>query len=226
MPEDDSFLLLQAASDDVFVELAGELKHLARTTDGNGMERMDAGIRGVEQQAQLVGEGQDTNPLLRRQVALGPDFLVGEGRSELLRRGQSHSQQLRIELGHGQRSRRQIARPRNADVLGHRARHLEHALNRLQPLLAVGHAELVHQVQAVQRIDAAEQEELGQLGSRDGAVGTVGSGAGGWGLGTRRRKSSFLGLLDAKLPQCRLHQPFRLRLLPRLVRLSLARASG
>ncbi len=48
--------------------------------------------------------------------------------------------------------------------MAERPRHFQHALQRLDPLVAVGDAELVDQKGAVKRMHAAEDQQLVQFG--------------------------------------------------------------
>ena len=184
--------------------------------DGDRIERMHVGKGGVEQEPQFLGERQGADSLLRRHIALPRGFLRPKAR---LRRVAAASPvpsaTARDRARRRQRSRRHVSRPRHADMLGHRARHLQHAFNCLQSLLAAGDAELVHEIQAIQRVDAAELAAAWRVreSGEHGRGGRRGAGVGGWrlrdGFGTvrfrrlRLSSGSVPAFLAAPLPSAR-----------------------
>src|SRR5262249_30068714 len=81
--------------------------------------------------------------------------------------------QLVVELRRRQRSRRQVLLKRHTHLAQDRARNLEHALQPLDALIAIGDAELIDEKGAVERMDAAKNQEFLQLRRRMRQQGNV-----------------------------------------------------
>ena len=162
--ENDPLLFLQLFGDDEFVEITTELEQFAGGPHCLRPQIVDAGKIMVEPQPQLVGQAQHINRFF---FVEGPRSiaLFRRGRSQLFRRHQPQLQQMHIQPDRRQRTGRQLIVPGHVQVIGHRGRHFQDALQGLNPLVAIGDPQLVRQEHAVQRMNAAEEQQFLQLRS-------------------------------------------------------------
>src|SRR5206468_1745607 len=110
-------------------------------------------------------------------------------RVEVVVRGQAAGQDGGVDDFEREAAGREDVGPGDAEGFGDGAGHFEEGFEDLDELVVVGGAEVVHEEQAVERVDGAEDGELLELGRRGGGDDVVGLGfgrgavAGGGGFG-------------------------------------------
>lgn len=158
----------------------------------------------MKEQPQFLGKRQHA-----RAIAFLPEFFflfIGH-RAEFRCRCESAPQQRRMQELGCQRSERHDVDSRHTHVLRRRARNSEHALERLNPLLAIRFSEMLDEEHPVDRIDAAEGHQLGQLLRWHRAIGPVDD------LRSRRLTGGFLPIFQC-LSQQKLRRGGRSALWP------------